>query len=238
MDFKYLYITWVGYTAILWFIIYFNRKDLRKSIAFISVVFGFLGLLFEYIHLNDWWQPQTITGTKLGFEDFLGSFFVGGIATGIYEFLTNRYYSDSQSRVDKVLVNNVFAIFTLVLFLLLYFVFGFSSFYSQSISCLAGVLFLCAFRRDLIKNALISGLAMLIFGMISYPVLELIFPGFVRKFWFIENEWYHTLIFGIPVEEPIWWFFTGTFIGPLYKFLYSKNSISGVRSFQQTQVAI
>ncbi len=229
MDFKYLYITWVGYTAILWFIIYFSRKDLRKSIVFISVVFGFLGLLFEYIHLNDWWHPQTLTGTKLGFEDFLGSFFVGGIATGIYEYLTGSYYTNLNVSSGKVLVNNVFAISTLTLFLLLYFVFGLSSFYSQSVSCLYGVIFLCAFRSDLIKNAFISGLAMFIFGMISYPGLELIFPGFVRKFWFIEDKWYQTLIFGIPVEESIWWFLTGTFIGPLYKFLYSKNTISGVK---------
>jgi len=230
MDYKYLYIIWVGYTAVLWLLIFFSRKDLRKSMTFISVVFGFLGIFFEFIHLNDWWQPQTITGTKLGIEDFFGSFFVGGISTGIYEFLTKRYYNDCQIPPSKVLINNLFAFSTLALFLILYFISGLSSFYSQFISCLYGVIFLCVFRRDLIKNAFISGVTMLIFGMISYPGLELLFPGFVKKFWFIEDEWYQTLIFGIPVEEPIWWFFTGTFIGPLYKFLYSKNTIPGVNS--------
>ena len=51
----------------------------------ISIIFGIGGILSEFYHIQDWWQPLIITNTPIGIEDFLIGFFIGGIAAVIYE---------------------------------------------------------------------------------------------------------------------------------------------------------
>jgi hypothetical protein len=225
MDYKYMYITWVAYTAIIWFIIFLSRKDLRKNIINTSIIFGFVGLSIEYLHINDWWRPLTILGTKLSIEDFLGGFFVGGTASGIYEFITNKKLTNNRPTDNKLNLTAVLAITTIILFFGIYYILDLHSFYASLITLVYGTAFILWHRKDLIKNAMISGILMLAIGGIGYPVLLYLFPEFIQKFWFLNKQWFNTLLFGVPVQELIWWFFTGVFIGPLYKFRFRQQFI-------------
>ncbi len=71
----------------IWLGLFLYRKDIRREMMIISIAFGFGGLLAEYVYLKDWWQPLIITGTRIGFEDFLFGFTTGGIASVIYEVI-------------------------------------------------------------------------------------------------------------------------------------------------------
>ena len=87
MDYTYSYLLMDFGFLIVWLILYFLRKDVRKVMWFVSLPLGFMGPFLEYVYVNDWWRPLTITGTLLGIEDFLFGFGIGGISAAIYEEL-------------------------------------------------------------------------------------------------------------------------------------------------------
>ncbi len=85
MNYIYAYFIWAAIFGIIWISLYFWRKDVRKEMLIVSIFMGFIGILTEIIHIQDWWQPLTITRSTIGIEDFLIGFFIGGIAAIIYE---------------------------------------------------------------------------------------------------------------------------------------------------------
>ena len=62
-----------------------------------SLLFGFGGIVSEQTHTQDWWQPLTLTGTRIGVEDFLIGFAIGGIAAVIYA----EAYRKKVSRIHR-----------------------------------------------------------------------------------------------------------------------------------------
>ena len=47
--------------------------------------------------------------------------------------------------------------------------------------------------------------------------MELITPGVLAHLWYLNNL-SGIIILGQPLEDLIWWFFAGAFIGPLYEY--------------------
>ena len=76
--YKYSYLIADLTLLFVWIILFWHRKDVRREMLIVSIIFGFAGLLVEPIYFQDWWHPLTITGTKIGLEDFLFGFWVGG----------------------------------------------------------------------------------------------------------------------------------------------------------------
>mgnify|MGYP007100182178 CR=1 FL=1 len=65
---------------IIWVIFYILRRDLRKEMVFMGLMIGVLSFVSGYHWWTvDWWRPATITGTRVGIEDFLIGFGSGGI---------------------------------------------------------------------------------------------------------------------------------------------------------------
>jgi len=228
--YEYTYITWTLFFALIWIGLYFSRKDTRKEMLWISILMGFAGILTESTHVLDWWQPITLTGTSVGFEDFLIGFFIGGIASVIYEFIAHKKLSSSQRvKKDPFFGKYFFRVFFLVvgfIFLGSFFLLSLHSFYALSLSLLCGIGYIWYRRHDLIKNSLISGVLVGILGSLSYPLLEWIYPGWVNAFWNSENVWFSYVLFNVPIAEYIWWFLAGTFIGPLYEYWNEKRLIN------------
>ena len=71
VSYQYSYLIWTGIFFLIWLILYLWRKDIRKEMLIISVLFGFGGIFSELIYVQDWWQPLTLTNTSIGIEDFL-----------------------------------------------------------------------------------------------------------------------------------------------------------------------
>lgn len=89
---SYLYSYLIGDLTLLivWFILFYFRKNVRKEMLIISLIIGIGGLFAETIYTIDWWQPLTITGTLIGIEDFLFGFAIGGIGSSIYEVIFKK----------------------------------------------------------------------------------------------------------------------------------------------------
>ena len=62
-----------------------------------------------------------------------------------------------------------------------------------------------------------SGIVTIPAIFILYQILYSITPGFFNEFWLYQNIG-RILIFKIPLEEFIWFFFAGAFLGPLYEY--------------------
>lgn len=216
--YQYTYLIWSGIFFLIWIGLYSWRKDVRKEMFIISILFGFAGILSELVYVKDWWRPLTITGTLIGIEDFLIGFFIGGITAVIYEEI---YKKKIHIRKKSKFVNSNFK-HLIILFVILFFgsfyVLKISSFYSSVIAFAVSILFILVKRRDLIIDSMTSGLLILILGSLVYFLMQVIQPGFIEGFWYLHNTWYAKLFLGIPIAEYIWFFLAGAFIGPLYEY--------------------
>lgn len=188
----------------------------------ISLLSGFAGLVSEIANTQDWWQPITITNTRIGFEDFIIGFSVGGVASIVYEEIYKRRIVTKRASTLYKLKPISFLVMFVFLFLALFYIFNLGSFYSMFLTYLSFSLYMLFKRPDLIINSLISGIFMLIIGIEIYLLLFIIHPSYIQDFWYLKNNWYWKLILGIPAGEYIFYFLTGAFIGPLYEFL--KNA--------------
>ncbi|MDB5245173.1 MAG: Membrane protein [Parcubacteria group bacterium] len=209
---------------IIWIVLFLKRPDLRKEILVVSFLFGFAGLITAPIHLATWWHPLTITRTSVGIEDFIFGFSASGIAAVLYEEIYRKRLAPANKHT---LAKG--GLFFLIAFALLFFFFvytvGLNAFYALLYSYLIGIGCIAFYRRDLMYSSFSSGLLMLFLSVGVYALLLYLFPNAIRDFWYLSGTWYQQLLFGIPVEEYLFFFLTGAFIGPLYEFVTDSQYI-------------
>lgn len=215
---QYAYLVATIPALLIWLGLYFKRKDLRREMLAMSWLVGFLSVATSYYWwTTDWWRPLTITGTKIGVEDFLMGFGSGGIMAVIYEFVTARRYSKRHA-----VTHGVYDFF-LILFLLaqttswLFYGVGVTSFYASTVAMIgtAGLIFFV--RRDLIINGVLSGLLMVCVSVVFYTTAILVSSDWVDKTYLFKTL-SGIQVGGIPVEEFIFWFLAGMVFGPFYEF--------------------
>jgi len=182
-----------------------------------SLLYGFIGVIFEYFYVNDWWGPETILGTKIGIEDFLLGFTNGGIASAGYLLFFEQIKS-AEGRYARLLIP--LSITSVLTVGLIYF-FSIDSSISNSIGILLSLGYILKNRKDLFNISLGSGLGMLALSFLVYRVVLVFFPDWIQISWKLNNLSQY-FILGIPVEDVIWYFLVGAFISVLYP--YYENS--------------
>lgn len=80
--------------------------------------------------------------------------------------------------------------------------------------------FLILLRKDLIFDALLTGLCLVIVSTPVYLFMEYLSPNFFEKTWLWPNLTGIRFI-GIPIEDLVFYFLTGFCVAPFY--LYWKN---------------
>lgn len=160
---------------------------------------------------------MTITGTKVGIEDFLMGFSSGGIMAVAYEVVAARRYS--KRRAASAGLYGFFLVLLLLAYITasLLYVVGLTSFFASTIAMLAVAAMMFFIRRDLVLNGLVSGACMACVSLLFYAAALLVSPG-----WVDATYRFSTLsgvrILGIPIEEFIFWFLAGLVFGPFYEF--------------------
>lgn len=160
VPYQYSYFVVTLFFFIPWGVFFVMRKDVRKEMLTMSLVAGIGSVVTAYIWWTiDWWRPETIIGTRVGIEDFLLGFSNGGIAAVLYEVMTRQRMQKIQNMHSNHIVHAllvVFAGFSIIAF----------SFWKLQIhsflASLLGFIFIFVsmmlLRRDLFKNAFMSGL--------------------------------------------------------------------------------
>jgi len=208
------YLTWCIIWAAVWLAFFLLAKKRRKQMLIMSLIFGFAGPIGESIHIRDWWQPETITGTAVGIEDFLIGFFIGGIASVAYGIIAAKKPSKEPKALSFI---GLIVLMTLVFFGL--YVAGMHTFYASTLMMAGFTVFMVIKRRDLIAHSVAGGFIMLALGTLIYMLMHLLYPGFVQQYWYLPDAWFSYLLLGLPAAEYIWFFMAGAFISPLYDFL-------------------
>jgi Lycopene cyclase len=214
---SYVYLGTCGVFLCVWLMLYLLRKDTRREMLTMSLLVGVVSICTLYFwYTIDWWHPKTLTGTRIGIEDFLIGFAGGGVMSACYEIVSGiRYrYSGRTSYTVRALALLVFlALITSVFF------YGFSvtSFWSTVLGLSIATAVMLFFRPDLIRNSFLSGVLSLLLVLPAYGFILYASPTWVSQ----TYDWRYLsgiLVFGIPIEELVFWFLSGLFFGPFYEF--------------------
>jgi hypothetical protein len=220
ISYQYTYFIGDLILTLCWIFVFLRRKDIRKEMLLMGIIFGIAAILTSKIYAQDWWKPLTISGKLPAIEDFLFGFLAGGIFSVIYEYLFNKKIKIKRNNkirkikrdIDLLLVIGLLAILPIGVIL-----FKLNTFISTILAFAIPTLIIWIKRKDLIKDSLISGLLTLIIAIIIYQILNIITPGFFNEFWLFKNVG-HIFLVGIPLEEIIWFFLAGAYMGPLYEY--------------------
>lgn len=229
LPYKYSYLVADLFLLSVWLILLWKRKNLRKEMLTISSIFGLLAPFLETVYILDWWHPITITNTSIGFEDFLFGFTVAGISSAIYEEVFKKRIKLRKLRKPIQKRQNLGFIlilaFLAVLFFGSFYFLGVNSFYTSSIAFSVGIILILMKRPDLILDSLVSGILVVLIALFGFALSELITPGFVKALWF-SRIFSGILVLNAPIEDLVWFFLCGMFIGPLYEFWKEGKLVS------------
>ena len=231
MSYQYSYLIGALIVLVLWTILFLYRKDTRKEMLTISIIFGFIGIVVDPIYAIDWWKVKTITGVIPGVESIIFGFGMGGVASVIYEHFFNKKVKIKKVKKIKEQKRNINLFFIIFLFLILFFggfIIGINSFKSMIIATITATIVIYIKRPDLIKNSILSGLLLLIASILGYFILDLITPGFFSEFYSFEDIGGKRFL-GIPLEEYVFYFLAGAFIGPLYEY-WKEGKLINIKS--------
>jgi hypothetical protein len=209
-----------------WIVLFILRKNVRREMLFVSVFFSMIGLLLEgLVWVKDWWNPEIMTGTIIGIEDLIFGFALGGVAAVIYEEVFKRKIYERKKQKHNlthfILLITAFPIITLLLF----FGLQWHSFPATTAGLFIPTVVMLYKRKDLVPDAVATGIILTVLVPLGFFLLNLADPGFVHQWWFLDKL--SGIIFlGAPIEDLVWFFCTGLFLGPIYEFWQNARLVN------------
>jgi hypothetical protein len=222
---EYSFLTGALLSLLLWSIFFALSKGMRKDMVWISLFVGVYALVCDYFWWNvDWWHPITVTGTRIGIEDFITGFSCGGIMAVVAPFLLSKKIKKEKSsyRIMGALLLIGLQFFCLAVFTNWL---GFPSVYGTVIGYLLTTPMLLLQRRDLWPISLTTAVATSLGTLPIYGALQFLFPDYVAKTWIFSNL-SGILFLGIPIEDVLFFFLLALFFGPFYWYLTNKTFVT------------
>ena len=227
ISYSYSYLVGDLVLLVIWLILFFWRKDTRREMVHISFLFGIIGLIVDPVYAMDWWKAATMTGTMPGIESFLFGFATAGIASVIYAELFNK-----KVKIKKIKKINLNLLSLLLLGTILFFgsvfILKLNSFQASFPALLIPTGIIWIKRKDLIINSIISGALLILISFVAYLIPEYFYPGLLNVIWNFEIL-SGIKIFGVVIEDLIWFFMAGLLIGPLYEY-WQEGKLINIRN--------
>lgn len=219
-DIYYAYLLMGIIYFIIWLMIFYIRKDLRREMIVVSCAFAIVGPISDVIYYQDWWRPITLSGMILSIEPILVGFSLGGIGATIYEVITSKKLKNDKGIIFDFKQGReilTLGIVGLIIAFFTHFALKINSLYVTIISSVIINIYIIYRRRDLLLNSILSGILFLFIAALSYSILNYLTPGWIEEFYYFRNT--PKIIFlSLPIDDVLWYFFTGMLIGPLYEF--------------------
>ncbi len=227
MDNHFVYLLAGLFFLLIWLILFITNKKVRREMLVVSGVFLPVAPFLEWIHLKDYWLPQYIIGNIFGVEDFILAFSFGGIASVIYEVVLHKEAKiakdyDFFKKKSKYWIYYLLALIAvnLQIYAFLFYIIRVPVFYALVIALFFLGLYEVVRRKDLLADALYSGLFMSFIFLIYYFVFFLrLYPSLVERWLQISSLGDSFFLGVIPLEEIIWAFAVGFMLGPIYEFV-------------------
>jgi len=219
--YQFSYLIYTLLLLLIWSVLFISNKSYRKESLAVGLLFGIAGIIVAGIYVVDWWNPITVFGKSTGIEDFIFSFSIGGIGSIIYSVIFNKKIIKKDKRFD-LYKNKKFILTAIVLafvFFVSFYLLSIDSFLSSLLGFTVVISYMLYRRKDLTKNALISGVLLSLVTIIPYIVIEFITPGWVENTWYFNFTYLPRIsIFHDPIEDIIWFMFAGAFTSTWYKY--------------------
>ena len=218
-NYQYAYLVGNILLFLIWFVIFYFRKDLRKEQIIVGLIVALFAPITDYLFFfSDYWRPEysmslNLKSVVVGIESPLFGFLIGGISTAIYEFFMKRKALFSKPRnflTILVIISNISGVFLLILI-------GLNSIWASVIMLILCSLYMVYKDKDLKGDMFWSSITLTFIIIVLYSIWFWIYPDAYQKFWIVNNL--SGLKIGrIPIEEVVWFFSAGLFIGILYEF--------------------
>src|SRR3990167_8398213 len=123
-NYQYAYLVGNILLFLIWFVIFYFRKDLRKEQIIVGLIVALFAPITDYLFFfSDYWRPEysmslNLKSVVVGIESQLFGFLIGGISTAIYEFFMKRKALFSKPRnflTILVIISNISGMFLLIL---------------------------------------------------------------------------------------------------------------------------
>jgi len=98
------------------------------------------------------------------------------------------------------------------------------SFWATTLTFIVGLFLIVLLRHDLLWEAVFGGLAMIMVSIPVYLTLFALFPDVVEYFWLLHNL-SRIMVWGIPIEDLIFYFGAGALLAPIYEFIFEKRLV-------------
>lgn len=230
--FKYSYLIVNIFFLLVWILIYWRVKALRRQMLIMSLLAASFGPISEIWYFADYWKPEIALPLPVvgGLEDLMFGFSIGGIAAFGYESLFVRGICKCE---EKKLKREWFLlVFFAVLgasMIILNNLLGINSIFASAIGMAIVAAIMLYKRTDLITNAL--GSAFLVAGtmFVIYFLGQEFFPSghaWMERIWKLSGRPEGIIIFKhVPATEILWGFSWGLVWGPMYEFLVGARII-------------
>ena len=212
---RYVYLLASLFLLPLWLFIYKKRRDLREEMIVMSLILGVISVATSYRWWTlDWWRPETITGTRVGIEDFFSGFTFGGIMAVSYELLFRKidYRPPSKKTYPGALV--IALLLSQFMSILIGYV---TTFYASVVSMTIVGICMLYYRKDLLECSLISAISTVLISLPVYWFIMLISPDWINATYLFAHL-SNIRFTGIPIEELIFWFMAGFIFGPFHEY--------------------
>lgn len=216
--------------GIVWAFLYWRRKDLRQAMLWSATYYIFMlsvGFVLLYCLNVDpakrinpgYWTPPTLFDLNnrtggYGIEDAVFMFFIAGIAAAAYEFVTKTRI---QKKVDKRLKKRHALWVGLLGSVLVCYLLSLNEMYLLIFFNLFGGMAIIFQRPDLFRQALYSGLILVVIYWVLFSIYNLLFPEFISTYDHLQHT-SKIIVLGIPLEEYLYALTFGFIWAPLYEY--------------------
>lgn len=231
--FKYAYFIANIFFFLIWLLIYWRVKHLRRPMLIMSLITASFGPISEVWYFADYWKPEIVLPLPIigGVEDLLFGFSIGGIGAFAYESIFVRGICRcEEKKLKKEWFLFVFFAVIGVSMIILNNLLGLNSIFASSVGMIIVAALMLYIRPDLILNALGSAIMVAGIMFVIYYLGQELFPGghvWIERIWKLSETSQGVIIFKhIPWTEMLWGLSWGLVWGPMYEFLVGARTIS------------
>ncbi|MFV1917035.1 MAG: lycopene cyclase domain-containing protein [Patescibacteria group bacterium] len=230
--FKYSYLIANLFFLLVWLVIFWRVKYLRRQMLIMSLLTASFGPISELWYFADYWKLETALPLPVigGVEDLMFGFSIGGIAAFGYESLFVRGICKCE---DKKLKKEWFLLVFFAIIgasmIILNNLLGVNSIFASAIGMVVVAAIMLFLRPDLIANALGSAFFVAATMFAIYFLGQELFPSghaWMERIWKLSGRPEGIIIFKhIPLTEMLWGLSWGLVWGPMYEFLVGARVI-------------
>lgn len=224
-DPHYAWFVWSSLLFASWAIFFFLLRSTASRHEMLLVSLWTMPLGFtEPLFVPSYWNPPSLfnLAQRTGFdiESVIFSFAIGGIASILYEFTTQKYEHMLVQSQERRSSRHRFHAFILPLipltFVILHWISNLHNLHVAVITMLVGSIAIAFCRPDLVRKMMVGSLLMTGLYFVYFQTLILAYPGYVERVWNLPSLigiW----IGGVPLDELLFALTLGALWSGLYE---------------------